>query len=770
MLLCVALLAYGFSSGWLGSSQKERRLLVRFPAAERDGNGHLANIEVTYLPTDGPLKLLTPQQTYGSGIGPEMSLNLWNAVYLAHNTADLPLLGAQWTVEVPSGAAVDGPSAGALVAGMMLVLLKGRQDQVRQDVTMTGKVYPDGTTGVVGMVPQKMAAAKRHGIKRFGVPWGMEVDEQVRKAGEQLGLQVVAVKDIRDAYRELTGEALAVPRGEVEDADLQPSLECESRLREATSNMAGQIAALYRSLPAEEELSEEAMHTVSTFTGVLEDKRFTDLMKEHPVFAYEKSRRIVAQLHGIHQGLALRNGPQLPFDTAAVSAKLTILDDPGREQSRVGQDLGRLALYFDRYEVAGTLAKAEGYWELAQQASGAEAARLRYLAGEHLGFAEGYLKHQLDFSDIDREQIVPTVSGMKRHVSLTLQRQLEHGVHYWAGQRPKNRRELASDLNLANSFAGVWLAVEDPRWYDSTKRLVSALWGHLVNTELLLRREVPTAKVRHFNDRLDKAARNVRELAYRTQQSLGFIPAPTRYSYALASCSRHSMQEEDLYTALRSYWVAATWCELALQFSGNTRKPLKPPVALKPTPLPRDTPAESVAPDSTEATVVPPTSPEEPAPPGEPDSEPHSAPEPTATATPEPTATAAPEPTATSTLEATSAGPALLTEWLGTWEGKTALPARGERWFSFTLDSEPGGEVSALLAENEGPCQVALRLLQADEESFEFTAQPSEHCFSAGRWVLTVDEQSQLMRLDFLHAEDSGYPGDHQLPLRRVGR
>ncbi|RLG42027.1 MAG: hypothetical protein DRO05_02335 [Thermoproteota archaeon] len=77
----------------------------------------------------------------------------------------LVTIRAQEEVEI-----VDGPSAGAPLAVAILAAFEGKS--LRGDVMATGVIYPDGTIGRVGGVPEKAKAAAQMGAKIFAVPPG----------------------------------------------------------------------------------------------------------------------------------------------------------------------------------------------------------------------------------------------------------------------------------------------------------------------------------------------------------------------------------------------------------------------------------------------------------------------------------------------------------------------------------------------------------------------------------------------------------------------
>ncbi len=134
-------------------------------------------------------------------------------VYISFNTSSLM---------------IEGPSAGVAMTVAILAALRG--DHLRKDVIATGMVNPDGTVGPVGGLLAKLEAAAKSGAKYFLIPEGQRyvyvtkvirkqvgivvitketrVPVDLYKVGEKLGVKVIQVSTIREAYWYFTGKRL----------------------------------------------------------------------------------------------------------------------------------------------------------------------------------------------------------------------------------------------------------------------------------------------------------------------------------------------------------------------------------------------------------------------------------------------------------------------------------------------------------------------------------------------------------------------------------
>lgn len=123
---------------------------------------------------------------------------------------DPTTLGIRFTITGP----IDGPSGGAaLTVG---VIAATRHQQLQPGVTMTGTITPDGSIGRVSGIPSKLRAAASAGYKTVLLPQSNLIDRTVSNIpasmaefGTSLGLTVIAVDDIGDAYQLFTGTSLS---------------------------------------------------------------------------------------------------------------------------------------------------------------------------------------------------------------------------------------------------------------------------------------------------------------------------------------------------------------------------------------------------------------------------------------------------------------------------------------------------------------------------------------------------------------------------------
>lgn len=104
---------------------------------------------------------------------------------------------------------IDGPSGGAALTVGVLAAVRGLE--LRDGVTMTGTISPDGSVGRVGLVPTKVRAAADAGYDLVLVPLSNVTDREpssgldVVSLGESLGIEVRPVANLGEAVAAFTG-------------------------------------------------------------------------------------------------------------------------------------------------------------------------------------------------------------------------------------------------------------------------------------------------------------------------------------------------------------------------------------------------------------------------------------------------------------------------------------------------------------------------------------------------------------------------------------
>ncbi len=136
----------------------------------------------------------------------------WMAAVVSALITGQPM--SRWRISYDVAGRIDGPSAGGLMTTSVLAAITGRY--ILPKVTMTGTINPDGTIGPVGGIYYKLAGAKRVGMKKVLIPAGIRTEKlkdgrtvDLYQRAKQLGLVLVEVEDVYQAYFHLTGQPLS---------------------------------------------------------------------------------------------------------------------------------------------------------------------------------------------------------------------------------------------------------------------------------------------------------------------------------------------------------------------------------------------------------------------------------------------------------------------------------------------------------------------------------------------------------------------------------
>lgn len=197
------------------------------------------------------------------------------AAYVAALIANVDFSKYDYFILVESNTPlIGGPSAGGLITvGLTALLLN---TSIYSNVTMTGMINPDGSIGFVGGLKEKLEAAKNGGFTVFLIPAGQRVYrypvyEEIRRGpfvfrtiryesidlveyGKQLGVSVVEVVDIGEAFYYFTGMNLSRSKitdgldenhiKELNNMTMNLINETTSMLADST-NLARQLTSIY---------------------------------------------------------------------------------------------------------------------------------------------------------------------------------------------------------------------------------------------------------------------------------------------------------------------------------------------------------------------------------------------------------------------------------------------------------------------------------------------------------------------------------------------
>jgi hypothetical protein len=215
----------------LGTDDKNGSTIL--PLVEGTGN---VTVDATFIkladkPSDivagvSPVKIATAPNaqntvqvgTFEDSVGGTRSrwrAGVWVAAFVAATTLNKDL--SDVTFSANRRGYSDGASASGLLAGGFLAALTGAQ--IDERATITGVVNPDGTIGPVVGIPERVAAAIDKGAKRIGYPVGMRRAKSAKTGGvvdveayaKARGAKAIAIADVREAYKLLTGKTLPEP-------------------------------------------------------------------------------------------------------------------------------------------------------------------------------------------------------------------------------------------------------------------------------------------------------------------------------------------------------------------------------------------------------------------------------------------------------------------------------------------------------------------------------------------------------------------------------
>lgn len=145
------------------------------------------------------------------GAGPSWTAASWSAASVATLFSFRDPRTLDFSISIDG--AIDGPSAGGLMATAMFATIAGYS--LDSEMTMTGTINPDGSIGMVSGIPAKIRAAKAAGMKTVLIPKGARLsidpktgeDVDVIAEGKKLGIKVIEVSSLLESFAHFTGKA-----------------------------------------------------------------------------------------------------------------------------------------------------------------------------------------------------------------------------------------------------------------------------------------------------------------------------------------------------------------------------------------------------------------------------------------------------------------------------------------------------------------------------------------------------------------------------------
>jgi hypothetical protein len=318
------------------------------------GSAHTARVTVGPSET-GELKVSFAETEVG-GIGAMSQTSGWTAVVIASLLLGIDPRQYDFSFEPGSGY-IDGPSAGGITTvGVLAAILGG---DIREDAAMTGTINPDGTIGPVGGIPHKIQGAAEAGktlvlipaSQRFDIDLGTGQPVDVVEEGAALGVEVMPVSTIYEAYEALTGDPLARPAGV---GSPQMPAEAFSKLKAVAAEwLARYEAAANRFLALPDTFGYEENLLVA-------DQRAADankaLREGLAAVAYERASSAGAIAEGALQAVDLANA----YLTGGIESLISQVAALGSVETRLDATLQRLAAETPR-SATDVLALADAY-------------------------------------------------------------------------------------------------------------------------------------------------------------------------------------------------------------------------------------------------------------------------------------------------------------------------------------------------------------------------------------------------------------------------
>ena len=199
---------------------QERFVKIYVPAVDNEGRGVATVLKVGIKPGSG--KVLVDINNILFWLDTQQSIQTAKKVAEAITKVDLSKFDLIYSLENINATVVEGPSAGAALTIATIAVIEGKEIDLK--TMITGTINPDGSIGPVGGIIPKAQAAKEIGATTFLVPEGQGTQvnyvpeercerigyftfctttykKKIENVGKSVGINVVEVKDIREAMK-----------------------------------------------------------------------------------------------------------------------------------------------------------------------------------------------------------------------------------------------------------------------------------------------------------------------------------------------------------------------------------------------------------------------------------------------------------------------------------------------------------------------------------------------------------------------------------------
>jgi len=199
---------------------QERFVKIYVPAVDNEGRGVATILKVGIKPGSG--RVLVDINNILFWLDTQQSIQIAKKVAQEMTKVDLSKFDLIYSLENINASVVEGPSAGAALTIATIAAIEGKE--LNSKVMITGTINYDGTIGAVGGIIPKAQAAKEVGATTFLVPLGQGTQvnyipeercerigyftfctttykKKIENVGKSIGINVVEVKDIREAMK-----------------------------------------------------------------------------------------------------------------------------------------------------------------------------------------------------------------------------------------------------------------------------------------------------------------------------------------------------------------------------------------------------------------------------------------------------------------------------------------------------------------------------------------------------------------------------------------